>query len=702
MVARVEFTPGDYSSSRTFSTHFVTDEVPGTDGDNNMSHNRFSKAFAAATTLSAILTLSAFLFALPALAADRVQDAPLPPADQIVIPYSEQTPQPDAVPSEELSVPIESPTLLATWQGAASDPAAPVAAGVDDRDNTTITGWWVYTGQTASDVLNFAVTNNARIVDLEANTLVTPIRYTVTYVSNTGAYSRAWWFYADVTAATLSAHLSANQARLTVLKAYVAAGGETHYFAVMVPNTGPDAKSWWWYVGATAPELTALWQVNNARLVQVNSYETPVGKRYAAVMISNTGTDLKSWWWYVGATQSDISTHLSANQARLIDIDYDEASASYNAIMTSCGVGCPSWWWYVNLPVSSVLSVAAQDGARIIDFNPVPCGINTCFTMVLINNANAETSRVGELLRSNTDGTVGLYLKQVGGPVAASLMDSTPFEPASTIKIATHLYTFRELSGGVATFRTNIPKYAPPVGSSCPANTPNGVESIGTADQEMMWHSDNTRTRELNDFWQVANVNNMMASIGMSQSAINHVLGCGGPPENVTTLADLGRLYEGVANGTLLNSGYRNTFNDHMAGKGEFAHEGYDWTGLWSTDIPRIIDQEAPAGMSAAAKSAFLAKMDLAYKAGNYKICQNGSCTAYRDHISIAGWASVPFCGAQPKGYVFGVFIYNATSDTSSSRAFTQTKAELLRGPIHKGLLSCAHQVSVYVPLVRR
>jgi hypothetical protein len=663
-----------------------------------MLHNRFSKT----STVAAILALSAVLFGLPALAAAPLQDAPLPPADQIVIPYSEQTPQPAAVPSEELSVPIESPTLLATWQGAASDPAAPVATGVDDRDNTAIVGWWVYTGQTLSDVINFVSTNNARIVDLEANTQVSPIRYTVTYVSNTGSYSRASWYYADVTQATLSAALSANNARLTVLKAYVTAGGETHFFAVMVSNTGSDAKSWWWYIGTTVSELTTLWQANNARLVQITSYETPAGKRYAAVMISNTGTDSKGWWWYAGATPNDISTHISANQARLIDIDYDDASASYNAIMTSCGADCPLWWWYFGIPVSSVLSVAAQDGARIIDFNSVPCGASTCFTMVLVNNSNAETSRVGELLRSNTDGTVGLYLKQVGGQVLASLMDSTHFEPASTIKAATHLYTFRELSGGVATLNTNITRYVPPVGSSCPGSTPNGVESINTADQEMMWHSDNTRTRELNDFWQVANVNTMMVSIGMSQSAINHVVGCGGPPENVTTLVDLGRLYEGVADGTALNSGYRTTFNDHMAGKGQFAHEGYDWTGLWTTDIPRIIDQEAPPGMSAAAKSAFRAKMDLAYKAGNYKICLNLTCTAYKDHISIAGWASVPVCGAQPKGYVFGEFIYNATSDANSSSAFTQTKAELLRGPIHEGLLSCAHQVYVYAPLIRR
>ena len=91
----------------------------------------------------------------------------------------------------------------------------------------------------------------------------------------------------------------------------------------------------------------------------------------------------------------------------------------------------------------------------MIDFNAVPCGVNTCFTMVLINNSNAETTRVGDLLRNSTDGTVGLYLKQVGGSVLASLMDSSTFEPASTIKIATHLYTFRQIQAGAVSLDTN-------------------------------------------------------------------------------------------------------------------------------------------------------------------------------------------------------------------------------------------------------
>jgi hypothetical protein len=648
-----------------------------------------------------LLTITSLLFSQPASAANLTQSASTPQADQVVIPYSGDTSLAPAAPQQTLPYPAQSPTLLAAWQAPAGNLDAPLAGGVDDRDNTTPTGWWIYTGQTVSDVLNFVTTNNARIVDLEADTSVSPIRYTVTYVENAGVYGSAWWFYVDVDQATLSSHLTANNARLTVLKAYDN-GGQTHFFAVMVPNTGADAKAWWWYYNQTVSDITTAWQTNNARLVQVNSYQTAAGKRYAVVMISNTGADANGWWWYVGASPSDISTHLSTNNARLIDIDYDEASASYNVIMVGCSNGCHLWWWYYGLPVSDVLQTAQQDGARVIDFNPVPCGINTCFTMVLINNSNAETSRVGEMLRSSTDGTVGLYLKQMGGSVLASLMDSTTFEPASTIKIATHLYTLRQVGAGAVTFNTDITKYTPPASGSCPVNTPNGVEAINVADQEMMWHSDNTRTRELNDYFGVANVNLMLNSIGMLHTAINHVVGCGGPVENATTLQDLGLLYEGVANGTLLDPSLRTIFYDHMAGKGQFSHEGYDWTGLWMTSIPAIINQEAPAGMSATEKSTFLAHMNLAYKAGNYKICLDNFCTTYKDHISIFGSVGIPTCSGQSQQYVFGEYIYNATSDTNSSNAFNLTKAELLRGPIHDGLANWTCGYQVYTPLVQR
>ena len=81
--------------------------------------------------------------------------------------------------------------------------------------------------------------------------------------------------------------------------------------------------------------------------------------------------------------------------------------------------------------------------------------------------------------------------------------------------------------------------------------------------------------------------------------------------------------------------------------------------------------------------------------------CSLNGCATYVDHISIFGYARIPFCGAEgPREYVFGLFIYNSTSDEDSSNTFDATRAELLREQIHDGLASCFHRV--YLPHIER
>jgi hypothetical protein len=150
----------------------------------------------------------------------------------------------------------------------------------------------------------------------------------------------------------------------------------------------------------------------------------------------------------------------------------------------------------------------------------------------------------------------------------------------------------------------------------------------------------------------------------------------------------------------MLDSTHQQIFYNQMAGTAQFEAVGYDWTHLVDTDIPIIIDQEAPTGMPTSLKNAFEEKINLAYKAGNYKICTSEGCATYVDHISIFGYAQIPFCDpGGPREYVFGVFIYNSTSDDDSSATFEATKAELLREQIHDGLATCFHQV--YLPHIK-
>jgi hypothetical protein len=73
--------------------------------------------------------------------------------------------------------------------------------------------------------------------------------------------------------------------------------------------------------------------------------------------------------------------------------------------------------------------------------------------------------------------------------------------------------------------------------------------------------------------------------------------------------------------------------------------------------------------------------------------------------IAISGWASIPFCDSGgPRQYVFGTFINTASSSTNSSKAFNDTKAELLREQIHAGLASCNHLpfIKTYIAQVNK
>lgn len=307
-------------------------------------------------------------------------------------------------------------------------------------------------------------------------------------------------------------------------------------------------------------------------------------------------------------------------------------------------------------------------------------------TMVVeaVPSVHAQTpdiaARVGAMLDSGTDGTKGLYLEQIDGGILANLMNDYPFEPASTLKVAPHLYTIQQVQAGSVSLGTRINRYYEPLANStCPRYRRYIKESIELADLEMMQRSDNTRTKEIVEYFGSANINAMMTNLGMADSSINHVFGCGGPIPNVTTLDDLAILYKSVIDGTSLDMAHQQIFYDQMAGT------SYDFTGVFAA-AKAIVDEEAPIGMSTASKDNYKASIELAYKAGNYTIC-SGSCVY---HISLFGYAQLPFCdGGGPREYVFGIFIADSTSDTNSGNTFNATKAELLREQIRDGLASC-------------
>jgi hypothetical protein len=300
----------------------------------------------------------------------------------------------------------------------------PIMGATDDIENSTPTAWWIYTGQTLSAISNTITTKNARIINIAVDT-DSLSKFTVTYVRNSGSYAKSWWYYVGIDAATVSHYLAINNARLISLNAYDIGGGDIRFAVVMIPNTGNDAKAWWWYYDQVPSQISNLVSANGARLIALQSYTTNGTTLYAVLMIANSGTDARPWWWYYSVTPQTIKNNISANHSRVINFT-PAGNGTFNAVLEGCSSGCPSWWWYYGADSYQVLSYAQNDGARVLNLNPYVCGTGVCFATTMINDQPADIKAcdpngcISEAkLRSNIcgalSGKVVGYSCEVGG-----------------------------------------------------------------------------------------------------------------------------------------------------------------------------------------------------------------------------------------------------------------------------------------------
>jgi hypothetical protein len=562
----------------------------------------------------------------------------------------------------------------------AEERVAPSPEALAETLNTTPTAWWWYYGVTPAQLSSLISSNGGRIVSLQVEQS-SPLLFTVAMVSNTGSYAKAWWYYYGVTGAQLSANVSALNARIVSLDAYDI-NGTTYFAAVLISNTGADAKGWWWYYGVTTAQVASLIQQNNARLVDFRSYKTAGVTRYAVVMIPNTGADAMAWWYYYGVSGAQVGSLLQQTGAFLTSIQpADSSGSTFNVIMQ--GQSGFNWWWYYGVSASQLSDYLSQNGARLLDVKTYFVGGSRYFAAVMVNNSNAATTRIGNILRSGTDGETGLYLKAVGGAVQDSLQASRIFEPASSIKILIALHAMRQVDLNLASLTDSVVVYAPPASGSCPTSTIVGTEPMGNAILQMLESSDNQRTKAMIDTFGFAAINQTAADVGLTGTHLNHYPGCGanpGVPANQFTLADAGKIYEGIATATLVSSDSRTALYARMP-----AQAG-DFTGIQS-DVNKIVDAEAPAfGLNATEISQFKSRLLTHYKAGGYTLCPVSQCYEYR---SVAGVAEVPQCTRGTvgnKNYVWGIFIDAATSAAAANSTFTAAKSEPLREPIRSAL----------------
>jgi hypothetical protein len=170
-----------------------------------------------------------------------------------------------------------------------------------ERTQSDPTAYWWYFGVSAAQVNQALTQHNARIVDLQVESVspTGPV-FTVAMVANSGPYAKQWWWWYGQSAQDVATKLGTLNARLISVSPYQD-GPNLRFAAVMVSNAGADAKQWWWFYGSGAT-VGAQLKPLNARVVDLEPYAFNGAKNYAAIAIANTGSDARPWWWWFNLT----------------------------------------------------------------------------------------------------------------------------------------------------------------------------------------------------------------------------------------------------------------------------------------------------------------------------------------------------------------------------------------------------------------
>lgn len=600
--------------------------------------------------------------------------------------------------------------------------ALDTTARTSDHSVNVPTGWWIYNGVSAAQVSSLINSNSARLTQIEVDGLVSGApRFSVRMVRNSGAYAvPGWWWYYGLTFSQVGSLLSSNHARLIDLEPYDAGGGAIRYAAVMVSNTGVTARAWSYLSGVSSAQISSHISSSGHRLIDIDAYYVGASKFYSVVAVSNTGTDAKSWQWWVNQSPASVASRVNTFHGRIVKLDRNR-DGTYNFIqVNNTGSNASAWWYqYGFTSGTALLNYANQVATRPVDIRSYLNSLGQRrYDAVFIDNANASTRRMRGVfapvfLDGNGNPTKGIfeaYLKQVGGTVKVDLNSRRRAETASSLKSLHLLHSMRRVAAGTDFLNSSFVfyNYSDGKGSnSCPnpaeettAND-NFSYNFETGLDEMMRISDNRTTRGVvRRYGGFTPFNSTATALGLTGTTLRHNIGCAyrnvatnkytTALRNDTTAADLARIYEGVWNSTLLS-------NTNSA-RTEFLESAKQTDGAGS--LSTIISQEATSlGKSATVASQFGAAIRRWGKGGSYGTClpdSSGNCGQRVTIRSGTGLIQLPIKVSgilQYRTYSYARLIsdvpvpcWNCASETVFLNSYSNASNELFRDEIRAAL----------------
>src|SRR4029077_364691 len=136
-----------------------------------------------------------------------------------------------------------------------------------------------------------------------------------------------------------------------------------------------------------------------ARMIEVNPMPGS-STTYLGIMVDTSGTNGAFWGWYVHERVSAVSSLVSTNHARLIDLSRN-SDGTFNVVMyANSGT---RWYWYVNSSPSAAVNRALQQGERIIDAASYSIGGTKYYAVVETRNTNTLSEKLWNIIAPTID-----------------------------------------------------------------------------------------------------------------------------------------------------------------------------------------------------------------------------------------------------------------------------------------------------------
>jgi hypothetical protein len=145
--------------------------------------------------------------------------------------------------------------------------------------------------------------------------------------------------------------------------------------------------SWETFSGLTPAQVTARLSANKARLTDIQV--TSSAPTFTVTMVKNAGSYKTAWWWYYGLTETQVNNRLTSNGARAISLSaYSTTNGMRYAVVMVSNTGTSqhaSWWYHGS--ASFIADKVSANNARLTQLSPYPGG---GYLAIMVGNTGAD------------------------------------------------------------------------------------------------------------------------------------------------------------------------------------------------------------------------------------------------------------------------------------------------------------------------